>query len=526
MAEEEIFLSQQTLNSERFPSNNSKPKQDKVKPHNNWAWPLNKIFPNSSAPQECPSCSGHKAERRQESQERERVTEENRRLRWELREREDLFRALASSHEKLLLEKEDLLSELEQLSQSLFQEANRMVAEERIRSSKLEQKNNELAASLERAMRVMSTTASSARNKRNSIAVGTGLQPSQMAALRNTLLREGSNNSVQLLNLVQFRKNFLTRSGLSPNDDNLLSFDLQLPSTRHNGWLSDIHWCPDMAEMYKRSPARIQYDGRLAAMQNVTSDTAKTKIWDIGKEYDLEGISVIEDKEDLVYLGVEHPAAVLEYNVTSATIQKKWDIQPIFEAFPATTVTTTLERRKKPAKPKAQVDTSLTNAGLESLLFVRSPSPSSAALGHFLVGRQADARVFIFTALKTGEELDLKHVGTFSPPGPATDLSALTIHSNALYLLYDKPKQLVSLPLTTIYSLLDDNLATDLSVDLSTTQGVHTFTSSSRGWEGISFFEENGTNYVIIGVDPPKKKGNKDLLLWTEDTFFACTSRV
>ncbi|KAJ3184845.1 hypothetical protein HDU85_001524 [Gaertneriomyces sp. JEL0708] len=197
MAEEEIFLSQQTLNSERFPSNNSKPKQDKVKPNNNWAWPLNKIFPNSSsAPQECPSYTGHKAERRHESTERERVTEENRRLRWELREREELFRALASSHEKLLLEKEDLLSELEQLSQSLFQEANRMVAEERIRSSKLEQKNNELAASLERAMRVMSTTASSARNKRNSIAAGTGLQPSQMAALRNTLLREGSNNSV------------------------------------------------------------------------------------------------------------------------------------------------------------------------------------------------------------------------------------------------------------------------------------------------------------------------------------------
>ncbi|KAJ3184844.1 hypothetical protein HDU85_001523 [Gaertneriomyces sp. JEL0708] len=283
---------------------------------------------------------------------------------------------------------------------------------------------------------------------------------------------------------------------------------------------SDITFQPATRTLYI-----VSDDGRLAAMQNVTSDTA-TKIWDIGKEYDLEGISVIEDKEDLVYLGVEYPAAVLEYNVTSATIQKKWDIQPMFEAFPATTVTTTLERRKKTAKPKAQVNTIMTNAGLESLLFVRSPSPSPAAVGHFLVGRQADARVFIFTALKTSEGLDLKHVGTFSPPGPATDLSALTIHSNALYLLYDKPRQLISLPLTTIYSLLDDKVATDISVDLSTTQGVHTFTSSSRGWEGISFFEENGTNYVIVGVDPPKKKGKKDLLLWSEDTFFACTSPV
>ncbi|KAI8917185.1 hypothetical protein DFJ77DRAFT_459481 [Powellomyces hirtus] len=84
------------------------------------------------------------------------------RTRWELREREKLCRALASSTETLANEKADLMSELESLSQALFQEANRMVSDERRRAHSIEVRNVELAATLERTVRVLQSTASAA----------------------------------------------------------------------------------------------------------------------------------------------------------------------------------------------------------------------------------------------------------------------------------------------------------------------------------------------------------------------------
>ncbi|TPX68176.1 hypothetical protein SpCBS45565_g03246 [Spizellomyces sp. 'palustris'] len=135
-----------------------------------WNWPLNKLWTGwASGGSRCASCTTNEAEKKEIVDDMERMKAENARLRWELREREDLCKALATNHERLQLEKEDLLAELEQLSQSLFEEANRMVAEERMRSNKLEQKNAELSRTLDRTLTVINSTASSAQQKRNSI---------------------------------------------------------------------------------------------------------------------------------------------------------------------------------------------------------------------------------------------------------------------------------------------------------------------------------------------------------------------
>ncbi|TPX69560.1 hypothetical protein SpCBS45565_g02275 [Spizellomyces sp. 'palustris'] len=268
---------------------------------------------------------------------------------------------------------------------------------------------------------------------------------------------------------------------------------------------SDLVWDPSKQLLYV-----VSDNGRVAALDNVGTDSeVAAQVWKLGKKFDLEGCTLVPGRTDTIYLGVEYPAAVLEYNLNSSSIIRKWRLESYFDQHPV------------PADPDSDASEVDTNSGLESLVFV--PSSASDWGGYFYVGRQEDARVFVFE-LPVSEkasmiESELRFRGWIQPPGPGYDLSAMTLWRNHLWLLYDKPYQLLALK---SLSILPKEGA-EMQMEGATLQAVSQMSFDIRGQEGLAFVEEaNGTKWVFIGVDPPKHKGAKDLLRYNLDTFFEC----
>ncbi len=131
---------------------------------------------------------------------------------------------------------------------------------------------------------------------------------------------------------------------------------------------------------------------------------------------DLEGIAVADPSSDYLYLGVEDPDSIREFDIsTGALTGKSWNLTTWMTGAPG--------------------------SGLEALTFVPNgdhPYPASDSGGLFYAGLQADGRIYVF-------DVDLAHSGTVSPvdtiePYPGlTDLSGLHYHAETgiLYAIFD-----------------------------------------------------------------------------------------
>ncbi|KAJ3024234.1 hypothetical protein HKX48_004507 [Thoreauomyces humboldtii] len=251
----------------------------------------------------------------------------------------------------------------------------------------------------------------------------------------------------------------------------------------------------------------VSDNGQLGALTDVGADAgsgAPAQVSILGSQFDLEGSTLVPSRPGFIYLGNEFPATIVEFNLNLSAVSRSWEVQSTLDAQP----------------PSDQF--SAKNEGMESLVFF--PTSSSASGGFFYVGRQADAQVFVFDIDLTdaGNSSAPTFVGTLTPPGPGNDLSSMTIYRGLIWFLYDKPEQSLTLSLAsaTVSSKSDD-------VDASKLQdkGVGTLSFPTRGQEGLAFAEENdGSKWVFVGVDPPKGKGNKDLVRYDLDTFFKCFS--
>ncbi|KAJ3157661.1 hypothetical protein HDU89_000037 [Geranomyces variabilis] len=245
----------------------------------------------------------------------------------------------------------------------------------------------------------------------------------------------------------------------------------------------------------------VSDSGKLGALTQVDSDNGPdAKVYAVGKQFDLEGCTLVPSRPGFVYLGNEYPAAIVEFELASSKVTRQWAVQPFFDA--STT---------------ANAD---TNSGLESLVF----SQTNDSLTTFYVGRQADARVFVVNVALDGQSTTKPAlVGTLDPPGPGTDLSSMTIFRDFIWLLYDKPKQALALPLSAATIPPDATGTIDDTGAASAQVGTLEFTT--RGQEGLAFVElADGQKFVFVGVDPPKGKGDKDLRRYDFDTFFECFS--
>lgn len=235
---------------------------------------------------------------------------------------------------------------------------------------------------------------------------------------------------------------------------------------------------------------------------------------------DLEGIAFVPSRPDFLYLGQEYPATIMEFNLQTGTVERSWDVQPVLDANKKSASSQNASENEEDEAASDQ------NKGLEGLTFL--PNKTSPFLGTFLVGRQSDARIFVFQIplLETKAVTMPVFVGMIQPPGPGYDLSALTIWRNRLWVLYDKGKTLKALDVTQadISTIQGDPVFVDLSLSMLESLGTMSF--DIRGQEGLAFVDSPEGGWAFVAVDAPHKTGRKDLLKYSLAHFFGCHSSL
>jgi len=130
--------------------------------------------------------------------------------------------------------------------------------------------------------------------------------------------------------------------------------------------------------------------------------------WEV--EGDLEGITIADPEDGLVYLAVEQPDGILEFDLTTGALTgNQWDLTPWLQGP--------------------------NNHGLEALTHVD---------GHFYAGLQEDGNIFIFDLLGDGA---VQHLDTIAPHAGRDDISGLHYDpcTGILYAIHDSHDVIVEM---------------------------------------------------------------------------------
>ena len=133
---------------------------------------------------------------------------------------------------------------------------------------------------------------------------------------------------------------------------------------------------------------------------------------------DLEGICVANPQSDYVYIGVEHPDSILEFNIRTGTVTRTFNLTPWM--------------------------TGPDNQGLEGLTFV--PSSDSVEGGVFYAGLQADGRIYLFELpiVSSSTSTNVTFKGTITLEAGLADIADLSYddESGVLLSVFDGPNRL------------------------------------------------------------------------------------
>jgi len=138
--------------------------------------------------------------------------------------------------------------------------------------------------------------------------------------------------------------------------------------------------------------------------------------WSVGG--DLEGLAVADPSGDLIYLGVEHPDGIQQFDIGPGSVTRTFDLTPWM--------------------------TGPTNSGLEALTFV--PDASNPEGGLFYAGLQSDGKIYTFElpiqSSTTSTTVVFK--GTITPVAGRTDISGLhyDVDNDVLYAVFDSANAL------------------------------------------------------------------------------------
>lgn len=178
------------------------------------------------------------------------------------------------------------------------------------------------------------------------------------------------------------------------------------------GWMDEPGGLPDGFEPSgivhhpdRNSVILVDDSGLLCEMD---ASGGNAVIWDLGG--DLEAITRADDSESIVYLGVENPDAVLEFDLnTGQATGEEWDLTPWLDGP--------------------------NNRGLEALTYVN---------GLFYAGLQDSGQIFVFNLLPGGV---VQHLSTTPSPGNRNDISGLHFDfcSGTLYAVYDSHDVLIEM---------------------------------------------------------------------------------
>jgi hypothetical protein len=152
---------------------------------------------------------------------------------------------------------------------------------------------------------------------------------------------------------------------------------------------SGLAWHPELRRLFVCSD-----DGRLAAME---ADGSLVQLFPIGG--DLEGIAHAPPRQDRVYLAIEDPDSIVEFDFAAGVVTRTFDLTPWL--------------------------TGEGNKGLEGLAFV--PDAADPEGGTFLAGKQDDGKVRRFRLPIVSSESDVTPhlLETFAPIPGRIDLRGI-----------------------------------------------------------------------------------------------------
>jgi hypothetical protein len=162
-------------------------------------------------------------------------------------------------------------------------------------------------------------------------------------------------------------------------------------------------WHPHLAKLF------VVSDSGLVSMLN--DDGTAMTTWPVSA--DLEAVTVADPTGDLIYLGVEDPDSIYEFDIVLGVVTRSFDL------------TATL------AGPSSR--------GLEALTFI--PDPMHPEGGLFYAGLQNDGRIYVFDLpISTSTtSTNAVHINTIEPVAGRDDLSGLdwVESTSTLYAIYD-----------------------------------------------------------------------------------------
>jgi hypothetical protein len=185
----------------------------------------------------------------------------------------------------------------------------------------------------------------------------------------------------------------------------------------------------------------------------------KVETWSVPA--DLEGICVADPESDLVYLGVEDPDAIMEFNLVTGQVTRTFLLTDAMQG---------------PA-----------NQGLEALTFV--PDPDCPDGGFFYAGLQFTGEIFVFELpiLSSLPSTNVKHVATLTPVAGRSDISGLDfdVETRILYALWDGAGCLRAMD--TDCALIDEWLVPGNDQEGIAIQGCRAFVAEDVGAEVWSY---------------------------------------
>lgn len=145
-----------------------------------------------------------------------------------------------------------------------------------------------------------------------------------------------------------------------------------------------------------------------------SSDPAKD--WNCGTYYDFEGVTINNSTPNYIYLGIENPDSIKEFDLSSGTYTgKTWDLTSWM--------------------------TGADNSGLEGIAFIPNgyhPYANSSSGGLFYASLQATGEIFVFD-VNLATSGNVTKVDQFTPVSGRIDASDLFFNDETelLYIMYD-----------------------------------------------------------------------------------------
>lgn len=174
----------------------------------------------------------------------------------------------------------------------------------------------------------------------------------------------------------------------------------RLPS---NFEASGLVWHTELQRLFLVSDS-----GLVASMTDRGEDL---ELWPV--DADIEAVTVANPKSDFIYLGIEHPDSIYEFNLSTGTVSRIFDLTGWMDG------------------PK--------NSGLEALTFV--PDDADPEGGLFYAGLQETGQIFVFRLpiLSSADSAAVTFIGSIYPIQGIKNISGMHYvpTQDVLYAIYD-----------------------------------------------------------------------------------------